>query len=313
MDRLLLLLPFVTFLLIGAAYYFFFTAPPILKNSKSAPALTSISRPVVGSIQFFTCRWDFFRQAISLSRSGNFSFRAGQFPIVGVSTPEARKVFFESRQLGFSEGYAALLGGATNLSEDGRTHTLVEDDHAELNSAAKGFGTYFNKRLVNMLKGDRIRKGLPMLLNDAKLGMDALAADPKGITDPFESIYRLVFQFTMRTVACWEIADDPVLMDEVLQLYETIEETATPFSIMYPWLLVPAKARRLYAGAKLYRTFGRVVNERRKTGTRYDDALQYLLDQGDGIKDIIGFVLAALFAGQLNSGINAAWMLLYLS
>ncbi|KAK4935969.1 hypothetical protein LTR28_010256, partial [Elasticomyces elasticus] len=133
------------------------------------------------------------------------------------------------------------------------------------------------------------------------------------MTDPFNSIYNIVFQLTMRTVACNDIANDPKLLARVLKLYETIEQSTTAATIMFPWLPTPAKARRTWGGAQLYRIFKRIIDERKKTGAKCDDPLQFLLDQGDDVLRVITFVLGALFAGQLNSGINAAWVLVYLA
>ncbi|KAK4542279.1 hypothetical protein LTR36_006932 [Oleoguttula mirabilis] len=283
-------------------FLYLFSKPAFPKN---APAWTTEAWPVIGSMQFFTRRWDFMQKQMQHSKTGNFTFRVGQHDIVGISGREARKIFLESKALGFSEGYSALLGGSPEVKKD-------NNPFAETN-ADSGFSAYFNKRLVNMLKGNQLKNGLPQLLQDARANLDKLAADKSGVTDPFDSIYRMVFQFTMRTVACKEIADDPPLLARTLKMFEDIEGTATPLSIMYPWLPLPAKAKRTYAGAQLYMILKRVVDARTKEGRREDDALQYLMDQGDNITDIITFVLGALFAGQLNSGINAAWILVYMA
>lgn len=40
--------------------------------------------------------------------------------------------------------------------------------------------------------------------------------------------------------------------------------------------------------------FKKVVDDRSKTGRREDDALQYLIDQGDNVTDMLTFVLRAL-------------------
>lgn len=292
----------VAVVILGSGLNYLFSKPPLPDN---APALTSEAWPIIGSMAFFTKRWEFFQTAMAHSQSGNFSFYAGDKPVIGVSGDEARKIFFESRSLGFAEGYAAMLGGTPKVKRENKPE--------ENNGEDSSFSSYFNKRLVNMLKGNQLKKGLPQMLQDARASLDVLAKDPKGMTDPFDSIYRLVYQFTMRTVACSEIADNPPLLARTLKLYETVEGTATPFTIMYSWLPLPAKAKRTWAGAQLYMIFKKVVDDRRKEGREEEDALQYLMDQGDNITDIITFVLGALFAGQLNSGINAAWILIYLA
>lgn len=244
---------------------------------------------------------DFVRESAAKTGSSHFSFFAGTYPIVALTGEPSRKLFFEHRGLDFTEGYAALLGGAP----PGDTSAAKEE--------GQDFGGYFQKRLIAMLKGPVLKAGLPQMLRDVRATLDGLAADPRRATDPFDSVYRIVFQLTMRTVACHEIADDPQVLAACLRHFETIESTATPLTIMYPWMPLPAKFRRLKSGAQLYMIFKKVIDARRREARAEKDALQFLLDQGDDVRSIITFVLGALFAGQLNSGINAAYILCYLA
>jgi hypothetical protein len=75
--------------------------------SKS-PKLVKEGYPIVGALRFFTARWDFFQDASAQSPTGNFSFFLGKYPVVGLSGEKSRQVFFESRDLGFAEGYIPL-------------------------------------------------------------------------------------------------------------------------------------------------------------------------------------------------------------
>jgi len=162
-----------------------------------------------------------------------------------------------------------------------------EEAKPETDNTGSEFSKWFISRLLALLKGDILRRGLPQMMTDIRTTFDAIAAEPRGITDPFESIYKLVFQLTMRTVACREIADDPALLKRTLRLYEDVEHAATPTVIMYPSLPSPGKLKRMWGGAQLYMIFKKIVDERRKTGRKEDDALQFLIDQGDDIKSII--------------------------
>ena len=273
---------------------YLFYNPPLPKN---APQSTPETWPIIGAWQFFTQRWDFYQKSLAHTKGGHFSFYAVQYPVVALAGDDGRKTFFESKSLGFAQGnicylilnssladklvgYAALLGGSPSVKEN--NNPLASDVSAE-----SGFSAYFNKRLINMLKGNQLAKGLPQLIQDARGMLDELAAKPEGITDPFDSIYRMVFKLTMRTVACNEIANDSALLERTLKLYEDVEGTATPLSIMYPWLPTPSKFKRLYSGSQLYMIFKRVVDDRKKEDRKEGDALQYLIDQGDSITDII--------------------------
>lgn len=288
-------------LVLSSLLVYLFRRPAIPKN---APKLTSESWPIVGSMRFFSRRWEFFRDAVARSKTGNFSFYVGSLPVVGVWGADNRKIFFEHRGLGFGEGYGALLAGAPEVKPE-------NNPLAEAAQKDPDFSSYFTRRLTAMLKGPVLKRNLPTLLKDARANLDALGKS--GTTDPFDSIYRMVFQFTMRTVACNEVADDPKTLARCLDLYETVENSADRWMIMFPWLPLWSKFQRTYASAQLYMIFKGVVDDRKKHNRHEEDALQYLIDQGDNITNILTFVLGSLFAGQLNSGINAAYILCYLS
>ncbi|THW45271.1 cytochrome P450 6A1 [Aureobasidium pullulans] len=275
--------------------------------------------PIIGPTSFWTRRWDFFQEAARHSINGHFSFHVGQHKVVGVTGDEGRKVFLESKQLDATAGYAALFAGSPTVSKVHDTDQGEMDDHL------------FFRRLLGMTKKENFVKGmaasggshrtethespgLQFLISDTTTRLDELAKDPKGLTDPFESIYGIVYQLTMRTVACNDIANDRVLLDQTLEMFEQIEAANSAELIIFPWFpLFPGKLRRLWYGGKLYMIFKNIIDGRAKTGHREEDPLQYLIDQGDNTKEILTFVLGALYAGQLNSGINAAWVIIYLA
>lgn len=125
------------------------------------------------------------------------------------------------------------------------------------------------------------------MLQDVQTSFNTLAQDPKGITDPFQSIYLLVYKLTMRIVGCDEIADDPALLATTLSLFETVEASATATAVLFPWFPSPAIIKRTVAGTRLYLIFKSVIDKRVKSGRRGDDPLQFLLDQGDSVSSII--------------------------
>lgn len=245
--------------------------------SQKAPKLASESWPIIGSIQFFTERWSFFERQVALSHTGNFSFYAGDKPVVGISGDHARKLFFESKTMSLSDGYAALLGGTPRVNRKNNPMNSESVDRED------GFTYYFNQRIAAVVKGPVLARALPKLIDDIRGGLDKLTGKQDHITNPFDSIYRTVYQLTMRITACDELASDQALLDKTLKMFETIGNTATPLSIMYSWMPVLAKFRRLYAGVQLYTIIKSVVDTRRKEGRSEDDALQFLIDHGDDI------------------------------
>ncbi|KAJ3563624.1 hypothetical protein NPX13_g8133 [Xylaria arbuscula] len=65
--------------------------------------------PILGAISFYYGRRaDFMKEALRDSKTGNFSFYVGKKQLIGVSGPEGRKIFFESKDLNFPQASPAL-------------------------------------------------------------------------------------------------------------------------------------------------------------------------------------------------------------
>jgi len=294
----LLLVGFAIFFSIYTVVHTFF----IRRIPANAPPEARNNFPVTGAVGFWTKRWDWYRQRRDEAATGNFSFHAGPNTIVGLSGDAGRKLFFESKDLGFSEGYAVLFGQAPQVE--------VHDDGSGKDD---DLNNHFSRRLTYLLKNEQFRRKLPTLLSDVHEAMDAIKDDPSGVTNPFESLYRLIFRLTIRLVGADEIANDPKVLEETLRLFELIDNSATATSVMFPKFPSPAVLKRTYAGTRLYFLIENIIKKRAASDEKHDDPLQYLLDQGDRTFKIVEFIVGALFAGLLNSGINAAWTMCYLA
>ncbi|KAF2200677.1 cytochrome P450 6A1 [Delitschia confertaspora ATCC 74209] len=300
----------ITFLILSTATLFtLFVAyhtysRRILPN---APEKVSSDLPLSGALGFWTERWDFYKNAIKKSPTGNFTFHAGSHTIVGLSGEKGRKLFFESRELGFGEGYAVLFGQSPPKVNPEAIQSETEKE------GNKEFSSHIHRRLHALLSGAEFKRKLPTLLSDVSEAIEDLKNDASSLTDPFESIYRIVFKLTIRMVGAREMAEDPSIREKTLSLFETIEQSATPLTVMFPKLPTIAKLKRTYAGTQLYMILKRIIEKRKASGEKEEDSLQFMLDQGDKIKDVIHFIMSSLFAGQLNSGINAAWVLCWLA
>jgi cytochrome P450 len=123
---------------------------------------------------------------------------------------------------------------------------------------------------------------------DVQSKLNDLLKDSSGITDPFNSIYSLVFKLTMRTVGCNDIADDSEQLRAIMGHYEVMDKSFTPLVVYFPWLPTIQGLKRKFAGARIYLAFKRIVDRRRKKDEKGDDPLQYLIDQGDNMTQIIG-------------------------
>ncbi|KAL1608936.1 hypothetical protein SLS59_002128 [Nothophoma quercina] len=171
----------------------------------------------------------------------------------------------------------------------------------------------FNRRLAWSQKTDQLQKILPIIIKDVRGSIETLSRDAQGRTNPFDSIYGLIFKLTIRLVGAKELAEDDILRKRFEGYFTMLDETAGPLSAMFPRFPWPSMVKRFYAGARMYMILDDIVKKRRQTGEKPDDPLQNLLDRGDGMTEIVYFVTGALFAGQLNTGVNAAYVLCYLA
>lgn len=182
--------------------------------------------------------------------------------------------------------------------------TIKSESNNKTVTAESGFSAYFAKRLTALLRKETLQANLPNLLGDTIGNLDTLG--PSGITDPFESIYNIVFQLTLRTVGSKEIAEDRVKVQQMAKWFDMFEKSSTTTTLLFPRFPSISKAKRIYSAGRIYMTLQSIINDRKKTGRSEEDPLQHLIDQGDSVEYIIQFLIGSLFAGILNSGINAA-------
>lgn len=156
------------------------------------------------------------------------------------------------------------------------------------------------------------------MVSDTRSFISRLTSANEKTIDPFETIYQLVFRLTMRTVGCNDIANDEALCQKTCHLYEDVEKSATPAAILFPWFPSLGVIKRTVSSIRLYTILDKVFQQRKKAAEsgnekKENDPLQTLMDEGDDLTSIMKFILGALMAGILNSGINACWVLVYLA
>ncbi|KAI0017763.1 cytochrome P450 6A1 [Xylariomycetidae sp. FL0641] len=292
-------------LLVAAATFFVqvLRRPPFPAN---APRLHKVGDwPVLGALSFYGRRADWFQDAARQSPTGNFSFYVGKKQIVGLSGVEGRRFFFENRELNFSAGFAELLTGQP-------ARPATETDN---------FTQWFAKTLLALLKKENMNRVLPQLTSDVRGTLDRLSSSPSPsvadkewrVMNPFDTLYLLIYQMTMRMMGTAEVAEDPALLKHTLEVFEWFEQAVGTTNVVFPWLPTPTAIMRRYYATRLAMVLGGVAKQRRKTGERRDDALQVLIDQGSSVRDILAFQIASLYAGQLNSGIAVTYLQTYLA
>jgi sterol 14-demethylase len=144
-----------------------------------------------------------------------------------------------------------------------------------------------------MLKSDSLSRNLSDLVQTTQTLLEKKAPKlgEEAVMDPFDDIYRVVYALTMRTVGTAEIVRSPELMKKTLGWFETLQN-ASAWKIIFPWLPTFTDVSRMIAGGRLYYLLKGFVDDRKRTGRREDDALQYLLDMGnDDMQKIIAVSL----------------------
>ncbi|KAK4082323.1 uncharacterized protein Triagg1_2135 [Trichoderma aggressivum f. europaeum] len=260
----------------------------------SGASFTEWGVPFIGSLNFFTKRGDFLREGTKRSPNGYFNFYYGSYPIVALSGEKARSAYFNARGLDLSAGFRKLFSAGPDI-----------DRMLGCNMSA-----YFTVLFKKLTAKEHLVTCLPYLNKDAR---DAFSAvDTSVPLDPFVVLYDLLCKFTHRTVGCHDVAEDPALQEKTMRYYEKLDKTAA-IQVMFPWLPTPTKLNKIWAGAKLHMLFGDIIRERRKTGRKAEDVMQYLMDKGESDLLSSAFIIGALFAGLINTGVQSAWILCYLA
>lgn len=85
-------------------------------SSISTPSYTSISYPVLGSLQYFSRHWDFLQSATKNGTS-SASFHLAHHKCIAIAT-ENRHAFFNDSRFSFALAYAVMLGATPSMNKD---------------------------------------------------------------------------------------------------------------------------------------------------------------------------------------------------
>ncbi|EKM76776.1 hypothetical protein AGABI1DRAFT_44512 [Agaricus bisporus var. burnettii JB137-S8] len=174
-----------------------------------------------------------------------------------------------------------------------------------------------HKRVVAAQREGHLTALMPQLLEDSRKVMERWGNSGK--FDPFEKIYELTFQTTIRSLSCSEIADDLELVPRIKQLYDQLDTGTTPSTILLPWLPSWAMAKKLWSTKEIYDIIVDAVKKRQdllttiSEGERPQDTMQLLLDAGDDRMAVVGFIMGLLIAGARATGTSGSWLVTFLA
>ncbi|KAJ7268532.1 cytochrome P450 [Mycena rebaudengoi] len=271
------------------------TSPPQDHGPAAPKSLPGLS---VFSIKpFFRQRYDFLNRGFAVTGESIFQFRLMRNNVVVLSGSSARRAFFYAKNFDLFEGFQILSGGIP----------MVQGVTSGLHSRTISL---IYKGLAAVQKSAPLGALIPLLLEDSRRVMESYGSS--GTFDPFQTIYELIFQTTVRSITCSEIADDEVLVARLKTLYDQLDHGTTPATVLVPWLPTPAMMRKLWATKGIYDIVVRVINARERSGIPQNDTLQMLLDSGDEKMVVVGFIMGLLIAGARSTGATASWIITFL-
>jgi len=151
---------------------------------------------------------------------------------------------------------------------------------------------WFNKMLINVMKRTHLSNKLEYITHDTAEAMKVFVTNtPKEngwhVMNPFSDIYKLIFRLSNRGLGAFEVAEDEALLNQVLDIFQRFDDYDNPYRILLPWLPLREHFWRLYYAAKMFLILRSITNKRRRSGRTRLDTVQYLLDQGCSMQEVV--------------------------
>jgi len=132
-----------------------------------------------------------------------------------------------------------------------------------------------------------------------------------GEVDLLDELSELIVLTASRCLLGREIREK--LYSEVTTLVHDLDKGMVPLSVFFPYAPIEAHRKRDKARKDLALIFDKVIQARREAGTKEPDVLQTFIDAQykDGTRltndQVLGMLIAVLFAGQHTSSITSTW------
>ncbi|KAJ6495285.1 cytochrome P450 [Mycena sanguinolenta] len=253
--------------------------------------------PFLSIVPFFRQRYDFLNWGFHVTGQSTWQFQLMNNTVIVLSGASARRAFFNAKGFDLTEGFKILSGAIPMVR--GVTSGLQTKRISVI-----------HKRLAAVQKNAPLSDLIPAILEDSRRILESYGTS--GTFDPFEKIYQLIFQTTVRCLSSSEIADDAALVARLKKLYDRLDTGTTPATVLFPWFPTPAMIKKLWATKEIYEIIVRAIDAREQSGVSKNDTLQMLVDSGDDKLIIVGFVMGLLIAGARATGTTASWIITFL-
>ncbi|KAJ7185501.1 cytochrome P450 [Mycena filopes] len=261
-------------------------------------APTSLPGPgFLSIVPFFRQRHDFLNWGFHVTGQSTFQFQLMGNNVIVLSGASARRAFFYAKGFDLTEGFKILSGAIPMVR--GVTSGLQTKRISAI-----------HKHLMTVQKNAPLSALIPRILEDSRRVLESYGHS--GTFDPYEKIYELIFQTTVRSLSACEISDDAALVARLKTLYDRLDTGTTPATVLVPWLPTPAMIKKLWATKEIYDIVVRAIDARQQSGISRNDTLQLLVDSGDEKLVIVGFIMGLLIAGARATGTTASWIITFL-
>eukprot|EP00850_Spirogloea_muscicola_P020340 SM000213S06805 [mRNA] locus=s213:36513:40075:+ [translate_table: standard] len=165
------------------------------------------------------------------------------------------------------------------------------------------------------LRASRMRTYVDQMVSEAKAYFAVWANE--GVVDLKQELANLIILTASSTLLGREVREH--MVNKVSSLFHDLDLGMIPISVIAPYLPIPAHNRRDRARKELAAIFETIIKTRKASGRSEQDMLQTFIDsryKADGRPttegEVVGLLIAALFAGQHTSSLTATWTGAYL-
>ena len=162
---------------------------------------------------------------------------------------------------------------------------------------------------ADSLKSNRLRQYVGMMVKEAEDFFSKWGDE--GEVNLLEALSELIVLTASRCLLGREIRE--TLFSEVTQLVHDLDKGMVPLSVFFPYAPIEEHRKRDKARKELAAIFDKVIQARRASGAVEPDVLQTFIDARykDGSRltndQVLGMLIAVLFAGQHTSSITSTW------
>lgn len=273
---------------------------------KSAPPTVVEGLPVVGNlIGFASGPLDFITRNFE-KHGAVYSMKVFHKTLTFITGPKASAPFFQATDETFSQ--QEVYGFMTQVFGKNVVYDAPPDKRkAQMQQMSKG------------LRADRLKSYVPKIVAETEKYLAEHLGDA-GECDILKALSELTILTSSRCLHGDDVREN--LFKEVSEIYHDLDKGITPLSFFWPTAPTADHRKRDEARVKMVELFSGVIKARRAdaaAAAERTDILQVFVDMQykDGTKpsddEIVGLLIALLFAGQHTSSITSTWTALFIA